>query len=119
MTLCRFFAEIFPMKGGTPMKDAKPASNRRIDLATEPDFDLGPLRFSPSTCRVHGICTDFRIEPRVMEVLLTLHRSTGRTVTRDQLMASCWAGRVISDDAVARVIGKIRQLSVIGGQTHF
>jgi DNA-binding winged helix-turn-helix (wHTH) protein/tetratricopeptide (TPR) repeat protein len=85
-------------------------ANTKIDLAQEADFVLGGLRISPSACRVASGGDEERIEPRVMEVLIVLARSAGRTVTREQLIEACWDGRAVSDDAVTRVIAKLRAL---------
>lgn len=82
-----------------------------VDLGTEPDFSLGQLKVSPSSGRIiRPGGADERVEARVMEVLVALVRADGRTLTRDQLIDACWGGRAVSDDAVTRVIGKIRQL---------
>jgi len=82
--------------------------SKRIDLVSEVDFRLGDLLVRPSQCTIGLAGADERIEARVMEVLVALHRSEGRTVSRDQLIEACWAGRAVSDDAIARVIAKLR-----------
>jgi DNA-binding winged helix-turn-helix (wHTH) protein/TolB-like protein len=82
-----------------------------VDLVREPDFSLGGLSVSPSTGRVRARGRDQRVEPRVMEVLVVLARAAGRTVSRDELIEACWGGRFVSDDAVARVIAKVRSLA--------
>lgn len=82
-----------------------------VDLAAEPDFRLGTLCVRPSTCQVVSNGAEERVEPRVMEVLVTLYRAQGQTVTRDRLVEVCWSGRVVSDDAVTRAIAKVRQLA--------
>jgi adenylate cyclase len=82
----------------------------RIVLAREPDFALGRFQLSPSTCEARTPDGVKRVEPRVMEVLVALARAGGRTVTRDQLVEVCWEGRIVSDDAINRVIGRIRRL---------
>jgi DNA-binding winged helix-turn-helix (wHTH) protein/TolB-like protein/Tfp pilus assembly protein PilF len=82
-----------------------------VDLAHEPDFWLGALSVSPSACRVDMDGRIYRLEPRVMEVLVMLARAAGHTVTRDELVDACWEGRFVSDDVVTRVIGKVRNLS--------
>ena len=84
---------------------------RAVDLASEPDFRLGGLLVSPSACRVRAGGTDQRVEPRVMEVLLVLVRHADHTVSRDQLIDACWGGRIVSDDAVARVVAQVRALA--------
>jgi DNA-binding winged helix-turn-helix (wHTH) protein len=82
-----------------------------IDLAQEADFRLGGLHVSPSTARVRWSGGEQRVEPRVMEVLVVLARHAGRTVTRDQLIDACWGGRIVSDDAVNRVLAQVRGLA--------
>lgn len=82
-----------------------------VDLAQEPDFRLGGLLVSPSTGRVRSAQGEQRVEPRVMQVLTVLVREAGRTVTRDRLIDACWGGRIVSDDAVNRVLAQVRGLA--------
>lgn len=79
-------------------------------LAEEPDFQLGYMTVSPSTGRVMTLQEDVRVEALTMAVLVTLARAQGATVTRDALVNACWQGRIVSDDAVARAIAKVRAL---------
>ena len=83
----------------------------RIELAAEPDFWIGALLARPSSCRVELAGREERVEPRVMEVLVALARAGERTVSRDQLVDLCWDGRIVSDEAVNRVVAKARQLA--------
>jgi len=82
-----------------------------LDLASEPDFQLGPLTVSPSTCRVREGEREERLEARVMAVLVTLARAAPAIVTREELADRCWGGRIVSDDAIARAIAKLRGLA--------
>ena len=82
-----------------------------MDLAQEPDFALGELLISPSSCRVRAAGREQRVEPRVMQVLVVLARQAGHTVTREQLIESCWDGRIVSDDAITRVVAQVRNLA--------
>jgi DNA-binding winged helix-turn-helix (wHTH) protein/TolB-like protein len=50
-----------------------------------------------------------RLEPRVMAVLACLARHVGEVVTRDELGAEVWGGRVVSDEALSRCISVLRQ----------
>lgn len=92
------------------MTDASEPPNG-IELANEPDFRIGPLLVCPSSCRVEFGDRQERVEPRVMEVLVALGREPERTVSRDQLVDLCWGGRIVSDEAVNRVVAKARQLA--------
>ncbi len=51
-----------------------------------------------------------RIEPRVMAVLVCLARHVGEVVTRDELCAEVWGGRVVSDEALSRCISLLRHV---------
>jgi DNA-binding winged helix-turn-helix (wHTH) protein len=87
---------------------SKPSVSQR--LASEPDFQLGYMTVSPSTGRASTLDEEIRVEALTMAVLLTLARAAGATVTRDMLVDECWQGRIVSDDAVARAIAKVRAL---------
>src|SRR5690606_29511610 len=86
---------------------------KKVELAQEPDFRLGGLTVRPSACRVSAGPREARAEPRVMEVLVLLSRAAGRTVSREELIGACWEGRAVSDDAVTRVIAKVRSLAAL------
>jgi DNA-binding winged helix-turn-helix (wHTH) protein len=83
----------------------------RRELALEPDFRLGPLDVRPSACRVINGDAEVRVEALTMSALVVLARAAGATVTREELVATCWQGRFVSDDAIARTISKIRMLA--------
>ncbi len=82
-----------------------------IDLARRPDFRLGQLLFVPSACCVVTAGQERRIQRRVMEVMVTLADMANRTVARDALIRRCWGQRVVGDDAVNRIIAKVRDLA--------
>jgi TolB-like protein len=82
-----------------------------IDLASEPGFSLGVVEVPPGASRLRGPAGEHRLEPRVMQVLVLMARHAGATVTRDQLIAACWDGRFVSDDAVNRAMSQLRGLT--------
>jgi adenylate cyclase len=89
----------------------------RIILAHEAPLRLGALCIEPALRRVAQ--EDGReeiVEPRVMQVLVALVRAEGKIVSRDDLLMSCWHGVVVGEDAIDRVIGRLRRLiNGIGG----
>jgi TolB-like protein len=87
------------------------AAARPIILAREPDFALGRLQVRPSRGEVQGDGAAERLEPRVMQALVALAARDGRTVSREELIEQCWAGVVVSRDAVNRVISILRGLA--------
>lgn len=43
-----------------------------------------------------------------MQMLVALHRAGGRVVSKDDLFKQCWDGRIVGDDAINRVISRLR-----------
>jgi len=50
-----------------------------------------------------------RLEPRAMAVLCALAAHPDRTLSREELVDDVWQGEAITDDAITRVIYKLRQ----------
>lgn len=82
-----------------------------MNLAREPRFRLGSLEVRPATREVVHPGGRETLEPRVMSVLVALAQAKGEVVTRDDLTLTCWEGRVVSDDAINRVISRIRRVA--------
>lgn len=83
-----------------------------ISLGSEPDFRLGRLTVRPSASEVAWEGGARHIEPRAMQVLAALGRAGSQVVTRDELIRTCWGGNIVGDDAINRVVGRLRKLSV-------
>ncbi|HET7709143.1 MAG TPA: winged helix-turn-helix domain-containing protein [Sphingomicrobium sp.] len=83
-----------------------------IVLAHEPSFRIGPAEVRPATREiVHGGAVGI-VEPRVMQLLVALHRARGKVVSKDDLIALCWDGRVVGEDAINRVVSRLRHDAV-------
>jgi DNA-binding winged helix-turn-helix (wHTH) protein/Tfp pilus assembly protein PilF len=82
-----------------------------VRLALEPAFSIGPLEIYPPTHEVGRDGEKIIVEPRVMQVLIALARAEGAVVTRDDLILRCWDGRVVGDDAIHRILSRLRRLS--------
>src|SRR5262245_26239218 len=82
-----------------------------MDLTTEPRFKLGRLSIDPATREIAYPGGREAIEPRVMEVLIVLWRAKGEVVSRDKLVEQCWEGRAVSEDAINRVISRVRKVA--------
>lgn len=92
----------------------------RIDLAHEAPFRLGTLEVRPALrqlARDDG--SEEVLEPRVMQVLVALARAEGAIVSRDDLTRSCWEGRVVGEDAINRVVSRLRRAAEGIGQGSF
>ena len=82
-----------------------------VGLSRERDFALGKALVRPSGGEIAIGGEVIRLQPRVMQVLVALVRAEGEVVSRDQLVASCWGGIAIGDDAINRCIGRLRRLA--------
>ena len=82
-----------------------------IDLAREPDFDLELLHVRPATCEVVSSDDSQILQRRVMQVLVALAQARGSVVSQSELIARCWRGLSVSDDAIVRCISKLRKLA--------
>jgi adenylate cyclase len=101
------------------IEGAEPAVSAVV-LAREPAMRVGPLRVEPSHLRVcHDDGREEPLQPRVMQVLIALLRAEGEIVTRDELTQGCWGGVVVGEDAINRVIGRLRRLSEGIGEGWF
>ena len=80
-----------------------------IDLAREPPFRLGDTEVRPPTLELVRAGRAASVEPKVMQALVALARHLGQVTSRDELVETCWAGRFVSEDAIQRIIAKLRQ----------
>src|SRR5205085_503542 len=94
---------------GLPMGADLPPTT--IDLALEPVFHLAGIEVRPATLEVIAGDRREQLEPRIMQVLVALARRRGEVVSRDELIASCWGGRVVGDDSINRCISRLRKLA--------
>src|SRR6187399_2324458 len=80
-----------------------------IDLAARSAIHLVGLRLEPSTLSLQGGQSRVMVEPRVMQVLVALVDAAGAVASRDSLLASCWPGLVVGDDALHRAVAGARR----------
>lgn len=90
---------------------AQAREDATIVLARERAFRLGAVEVRPSTREVIGPRGRAVLEPRVMQVLVVLAQADGEILGRDELIARCWDGRAVGEDAITRVISRLRRLS--------
>jgi TolB-like protein/DNA-binding winged helix-turn-helix (wHTH) protein/tetratricopeptide (TPR) repeat protein len=101
-----------PTSATPPETDAAPVAGEGpvVRLSAERPFRLGDIEVDPSSRvlrRADGAAEG--IEPRVMQVLVMLARSPGEVVGRAALNAGAWGGLSLTDDALNRVIGRLRR----------
>lgn len=81
-----------------PLADASPGA-----------FDLAGWRVEPDSRRLIGAGGETRLETKTMQVLVYLAHNPGRVVSRAELEARVWPGRVVTEDAVTNSIRKLRR----------
>jgi DNA-binding winged helix-turn-helix (wHTH) protein/tetratricopeptide (TPR) repeat protein len=88
-----------------------------VVLAHEAPFRLGDMEVLPATRSVSANGHLEIVEPRVMQVLVALAKAEGAVVSRDDLIVQCWEGRIVGDDAINRVLSRLRRLAEgVGGR---
>jgi DNA-binding winged helix-turn-helix (wHTH) protein/tetratricopeptide (TPR) repeat protein len=80
-----------------------------VELAHADRIAIGGLEIDPGLRRVAAGGRSERLEPRVMQLLVALARADGAILSRDDLLEACWDGRAVSDDAINRVISRLRK----------
>lgn len=90
----------------------------QIDLAHAVPFRLGQLYVEPALRQVTATAAE-TLEPRVMQVLVALAETAGSIISRDELVDRCWEGRIVGDDSINRVIGRLRKLAQEHGTDCF
>jgi DNA-binding winged helix-turn-helix (wHTH) protein/Flp pilus assembly protein TadD len=79
-----------------------------IVLAHEPPFAIGEAEIRPATREIVHDGAAGIVEPRVMQMLVALHRADGGVVGKDDLIRLCWEGRIVGEDAINRVVSRLR-----------
>ncbi|MDV6329939.1 winged helix-turn-helix domain-containing protein [Asticcacaulis sp. 201] len=87
-------------------------------LAHLNDLNIGRLRIKPAACEVVRGAEAWVIEPQVMRVLALLGARPGQVVSRGEMVDACWDSRAISEDAINRVLSRLRQLGRDTGEFH-
>lgn len=97
--------ELVPSAGG-------PAGLGPVVLGEVAPMRLGHLKVEPALRVVtHDDGREALLEPRVMQVLVSLIRAGGQVVTREQIFATCWPGVVVGEDALNRAMSRLRRLA--------
>lgn len=92
-------------------RDSAHGPARADDLAHIRPFRIGSVEVRPASREVVGGNRREVLEPRVMQVLVALAAARGETLTRDDLIKACWEGRAVTDDAINRVLSRLRALA--------
>ncbi|MDP3748351.1 MAG: winged helix-turn-helix domain-containing protein [Phenylobacterium sp.] len=80
-----------------------------LNLARELPFSLAGTQVRPAALELEHDGKVVTLEPRVMKVLVALHRSRGQPVSRDELIDLCWGGRIVTEGALNRCVAQLRK----------
>ena len=70
---------------------------------------FGHWRYEADSGDLYDGQTTIRLEPQVGKLLEHFLSHQGRVVSREELIADVWRGRVVSDDAINRCVSILRQ----------
>jgi DNA-binding winged helix-turn-helix (wHTH) protein/tetratricopeptide (TPR) repeat protein len=74
------------------------------------DFKLGEWVVRPVSGEVEGSSGSFRLEPKVMDVLVYLAGRAGQVVTKDELLENVWKDTFVADGALFRHVSELRRV---------
>src|SRR5262245_51653123 len=74
------------------------------------DFRVGDWSVDPLLNTLTRADISARIEPKIMQVLVSLAENAGQVVTKERLMRSVWANTFVSDDVLTRSISELRRV---------
>jgi non-specific serine/threonine protein kinase len=80
-------------------------------------YRFGPFELKPEQLQLRRGDLLLKVEPKPLEVLAELVRNAGELVTKNELMDSVWAGRVVTESVIARCIAKLRTVLEDESQT--
>ncbi len=73
-------------------------------------YKIGSWTFSPSAARLAAGDDVRQLTPQQLAVLAALLAAPDHTLSKEALLAQAWPGKVVSDDAITRVISDLRKL---------
>lgn len=72
-------------------------------------WQLGTLQYLATERQLSSASGQLYLEPRQHQLLLCLLQHQGQVVSRDQLIAAVWQGRIVSDSAINRAVSVLRK----------
>ena len=80
-----------------------------INIDTQKLFHVGDWAVDADSGYIQRGRVSVKLEPKVMQVLVCLAHHSGKVVSREDLEATVWAGRVVGYDAISGSIIKLRK----------
>jgi len=82
---------------------------KELDQSPGKGFQLGVCYIEPAESKIVSSRGPEHVEPRVMDVLMALVASAGRTVSREELINDVWNTNFVSDEVLSRCISLLRK----------
>ncbi|SRR5581483_6059302 len=73
-------------------------------------FRLGPWRITPELNQVERGGTVWRLEPKIMQVLVCLSEANGSVVSKERLFQKVWPDTFVTEDVLKRSISELRRV---------
>lgn len=89
----------------------QPVASDTIDLHSKAKFRVGSATIDPVAHEATFNGHSERLQPQNLKVLVALAEKREQAVTREELVARCWDGRIVGDDVIHRAISTLRQFS--------
>src|SRR6478609_9427259 len=81
-------------------------------------YRFGAFRLDTERCELSGPEGRILVEPQVLALLRLLIENRDRLVTRDEILARVWNGRIVSEAAISSRIKSARQAVGDGGASQ-
>jgi tetratricopeptide (TPR) repeat protein/DNA-binding winged helix-turn-helix (wHTH) protein/TolB-like protein len=82
----------------------------KLDDTLRKEFRLGDWIVRPIEGVVLGANESRHLQPKTMDVLVTLAESSGQVLTRDELIRRVWGANAVSDEPLTRCIHELRRV---------
>lgn len=72
-------------------------------------WEIGDVVLDESLYELRRSGALIELEPKPLELLMFLLRRAGEVVTRDEILASLWPGRIVTDGVITNCVAKLRE----------
>ena len=73
-------------------------------------FKIKDYHIEPATSSVRLFNREFRLEPKVMNVLCLLAQEPGKVFSKDEILEHVWPNQIVDPELVTRAIFELRKL---------
>lgn len=84
--------------------------SEKSEQSVDSVFCIAGRVIEPALNRISNEGQTIQVEPKVMQVLISLVEQSGRVVTREHLLETVWADSFVSEEALTRCISELRKM---------